>query len=115
MPTLKDKPKPAAPDPFVAELQERVRVLEQQVAALAAAQKPEHPNAWIDRIAGRYADDPEYEKAVAAGAAWRKRENARSIRELEQQGLIDADPGQRSPDDAGAAKSRGRKSGAKTR
>lgn len=113
MPQAKDKPKPAAPDPIVVELQERVRVLEQQVAALTAAKQPEHPNAWIGRIAGRYADDPEYDKAVALGATWRKRENERSIRDLERQGLMDADPRQRSPDDAGAKKSRSRKTRAK--
>ena len=58
-----------------ATLEARVKELERMVAGFQAVLgvKPEM-NAWIYKIFGQFADDPDYEKAVKAGAAWRRRQ-----------------------------------------
>lgn len=80
-------------------IEKRLADLEQEVAQLKAEVRgPKSGHAWLERSYGLFKDGPVYDEAMRLGAAWRRRENRKSIRELETQGLIDADPGHGSPD-----------------
>ena len=80
------------------ELEERVRNLEVEIASLKAALAQSRPNAWVEEIAGRFVDDPVYDEAMRLGAAWRRRENLKSLRSLDRQAEVDADPRHRPSD-----------------
>jgi len=80
-------------------IEKRLTELEKEIAELKAeVRRPKSAHAWLERTYGQFKDDPGYAEAMRIGAAWRQEENRKSIKELEQQGLIDADPGHGSPD-----------------
>jgi len=85
-------------------IEKRLTELEKEVAELKAEIKGRPTKeGWLKHV-GWAKDDPVYDEAIRLGAAWRRRENQKSIKELEKQGLIDADPGHRPPDRAGSRK-----------
>jgi hypothetical protein len=78
-------------------LEQRVARLEAEIAELKLARPADNRAdvaAWRATM-GRFKDDPGYDEAMRLGAEWRRRENLKSIRELERRGEIDADPGHR--------------------
>lgn len=89
------QPALATDTPGLVDLERRIVDLETTVAQLKSATGQPGPNDWRDAV-GWAKDDPEYDEAMRLGAEWRKRENERSIRDLERRGEIDADPGHRS-------------------
>jgi hypothetical protein len=78
-------------------IEKRLSELEKEVSELKAEVGKNTAKDWR-RTVGRFKDDPGYDEAMRLGAEWRRRENEESIRELELQGMIDADPGHGSPD-----------------
>ena len=83
-------------------LEKRIEELEKEVAELRAEVRGKPTkDGWLKNV-GWAKDDPVYDEAMRLGAAWRRRENRKSIKELERQGLIDADPGHRSSDRTGS-------------
>jgi hypothetical protein len=74
MPTLKDKPNPAAPDPLVVELQERMHVLEAEVTLLKQQVDGQpHPRAYLKTF-GMMPDNEATREAERLGRAYRKRQ-----------------------------------------
>jgi hypothetical protein len=55
-------------------LEERVARLEAEVVRLSEKERQEETrtNSWVETIFGQFKDDPLYEQAVNAGAAYRK-------------------------------------------
>ena len=70
MPTLKDQPRPT-PDPLVAELQERVRVLEERVEKLAPKSGTEKR---FMKSLGSVTDNEATREAERLGRAYRRRQ-----------------------------------------
>ena len=74
MPTLKDKPETPELDPIVVELQERMRVLEAEVALLKQpADGRPHPRAYLKTF-GTMPDNEATRDAERLGRAYRKRQ-----------------------------------------
>jgi hypothetical protein len=70
MPTTKDKPKPEDNA-----TERRLRALETEVARLKSATGAPKTNiAWVERIAGSFIDDPDYQEATRLGRAYRRRQ-----------------------------------------
>jgi hypothetical protein len=82
-------------DDKVVDLARRITTLETTVAELKSQAGSPGLKDWR-RAVGWAKDDPGYGEAMRLGAEWRRRENLKSIRELERRGEIDADPGHRS-------------------
>ena len=79
-------------------LEKRLAKVEAELADLKAEFRGQpKQNAWLDTV-GRFKDDPVFDEAMRLGAEWRRRENEKSIRELERRGEINVDPGHGSPD-----------------
>lgn len=62
-------------------IERRLETVEKELAELkrevrknapAAVQGPD--NRWLERIAGSFIDDPDYNEAVRLGRAWRRRQ-----------------------------------------
>lgn len=96
----------AAPDP--ADLERRIVHLEATVTQLKTSLGHPGPKDWR-RTVGWAKEDPGYDEAMRLGAEWRRRENLKSIRELDRRGEIDADPGHRSPQRPGSRRKTSRK------
>ncbi len=97
-------------------LEQRVARLEAQVAELQRARPVDNRadvEAWRATM-GRFKDDPGYDEAMRLGAEWRRRENLKSIRELERRGEIDADPGHRPYERLGSQRKRSNKAAGST-
>jgi uncharacterized small protein (DUF1192 family) len=90
---------------IASDLEQRVAQLEATVEQLKSAMGQPGPNDWRDAV-GWAKDDPGYDEAMRLGAEWRRRENLKSIRELERRGEIDADPGHRSSQRPGSRRKR---------
>ena len=73
-------------------IEQRLSELEREVAELKAEVRKGRTQKDWRKTVGRFKDDPVYDEAMRLGAEWRRRENEKSIHELERQGLIDADP-----------------------
>jgi uncharacterized protein YhaN len=58
----------------IEKLEQRVAELESEVAKLKANQKTNSDpvNAWVDRIFGTFANDPDYEEAMRLGRKYRE-------------------------------------------
>ena len=71
MPTTKTKPAPQTS----ASVEQRLRLLEAEVARLkSAARAPKTNIAWVERIAGSFIDDADYKEAARLGRAYRRRQ-----------------------------------------
>jgi hypothetical protein len=87
------------------DLEQRVTQLEATVEQLKSGMGLAGQKDWR-RAVGWAKDDPGYDEAMRLGAEWRRRENLKSIRELERRGEIDADPGHRSSQRPGSRRKR---------
>ena len=55
------------------ELESRVSVLERELAELKrSSTASDDPNAWIDRVSGRFKDDQEFTEIVRLGREYRR-------------------------------------------
>lgn len=54
-------------------IQERLDKLEQEFEALKQRiEKPKTMNEWLERVSGRFKDDPDFEEIVRLGREWRQ-------------------------------------------
>ena len=95
------------------DLEQRVAQLEATVEQLKSAAGLPRPKDWR-RAVGWAKDDPGYEEAMRLGSEWRRRDNLKSIRELERRGGIDADPGHRSSQRSGSRRKSGKRATGET-
>jgi hypothetical protein len=86
-------------------LEKRIDALEKELAELKAEVRKRPPSHDWRETVGRFKDDPEFDEAMRLGAEWRRRENEKSIRELERRGEVDADPRHGSSHGAGTRRS----------
>lgn len=67
------------------EMEQRILVLEREVAELKQIAATNcSKSGWLERFAGAFKDDPDFDEVVRLGAEWRRAENSVIDTDLEE-------------------------------